>query len=54
MSEPQRESDFAIIRIPEYSPQPIGGGLHAWRMGASMVLNPLRNVEDESTLTVLR
>ena len=47
-------SDSDPIRVPAYPPDPIDGGLHVWRMGTSMVLNPFRNVDDSYTLGVLR
>ena len=47
-----RENDF--ILIPVYPPEPVEGGVHAWRMNESMVSNTLRYVEDERSLTDLR
>merc|ERR1711872_1055093 len=53
MSQNRQLNDSDLIHVPNYPPDPIEGGLHAWRMGASMVSNPFRNVDDESTLSVL-
>ena len=43
-----------LIEVPAYPPDPVEGGLHIWRMGASMISNPFRNVDDSYTLSALR
>ena len=49
-----RDIDFDFIHVPVYLPEPVEGGVHAWRMNESMVSNALRYVEDEHSLTDLR
>ena len=42
------------IETPDYPPDPVDGSIHIYRMGASLVANPFRNVDSEETLREIR
>ena len=42
------------IETPDYPPDPVDGSFHIYRMGASLVANPFRNVDSEETLRDFR